>query len=462
MSEQTITYARNHRDQALEHLQHLLRFPSIAAQPDHSDDVRTTAQWLTQWCSDIGLEHGQLMETGGSPVVYADWLHAGDDRPTALIYGHYDVQPADPLDAWTTPPFEPTVRDGRIYARGANDNKGQFMVHLSAIAAYLASNGQLPINVKCLLEGEEEIGSPHLESFVRQHQAQLQADLVIVSDTPMPSPEQPVIINAVRGLVAAEVYVQGPSRDLHSGGFGGVIHNPFTVLVQMLASLHDDRGHITIPGFYDRVRELTPAERIALNATGVTDEQILHYTGAPALWGEMGYTAAERLGARPTLDIHGFRGGYAGDGVKTVLPAWASAKVSMRLTPEQDAQEIAQLFSEHMQRLAPRTVTLKLEALTVANGVAMDTSAPVFEAAALAFERGFGKRSVTRREGGTLPLVAYMIDILQAPVILMGFGLPEDGIHSPDESFALNQFYWGIETAIHYYHLLPEVVYSSS
>jgi acetylornithine deacetylase/succinyl-diaminopimelate desuccinylase-like protein len=429
-------------------------FPSISTLPEHEPDIQRTTRWLTDKSIEIGLQRAKIMPTSGHPVVYADWLKAGPDAPTLLIYGHYDVQPVDPLDEWLTPPFEPTVKGDNLFGRGTADDKGQFYIHLAAVEAYLKSTGQLPLNIKFLLEGEEELGSPHLENFVLEHKDLLKADAALISDTPIIDPDTPALITGVRGMAYMEISMRGSSRDLHSGSYGGVVENPLNALVRLLASLHDENGRVTVPGFYEAVRELTAAERQAINNGMVTEEVVLAHTGAPAVWGEAGYTIAERIGVRPTLDIHGIKGGFTGEGQKTVIPATAGAKVSMRLVPDQAPNEIAQRFIEHIQTISPKTMEVLVEKLSAAAPAVVDISAPAVEAAAMAYEQGFGRRPLYLREGGTLPVVAMFINVLKMPVVMMGFGLPDDGLHAPNEKFHLPNFYRGIETAIHYYDIV--------
>ena len=453
MRNEALTYAQDHRPEALAGLQELLRIPSISTLPEHQPDMQRTAEWLTAKLTEIGLDNAKIVPTAGQPVVYADWLHAGADAPTVLIYGHYDVQPVDPLEEWLTPPFEPTLKGEDLFGRGAADDKGQFYTHLMAVAAYLKSTGQLPLNVKFMLEGEEELGSPNLAEFVLGYQDLLKADAALISDTHIVDPQTPILVIGVRGLAYMQISLRGSQQDLHSGIYGGVVENPLNAMARLLAALHDDHGRITIPGFYDNVRELTADEREALNNGVVTPETVKAETGAPALWGEAGYTVVERKGVRPTLDIHGIKGGFIGAGQKTVIPAEATAKVSMRLVPEQDPERIAQLFTDHIQQIAPKTMELSIERLSMAESAVVDLTASAIEAAARAYEQGFGRRPLYLREGGTLPVVAMFNNILKAPTVMMGFGLPDDRLHAPNEKFHLPNFYRGIETVIHYYDI---------
>jgi acetylornithine deacetylase/succinyl-diaminopimelate desuccinylase-like protein len=363
------------------------------------------------------------------------------------------VQPFDPLDEWLTPPFEPTVKGDDLFGRGATDDKGQLYVHIAAVEAYLKTSGKLPLNVKFVLEGEEEIGSPNIADFIQAHRNMLRADAALISDSHILDPQTPMIVTGVRGLAYLEVTLCGSTHDLHSGSYGGVVENPLNAMVRLLASLRDEQGRVTIPGFYDDVRELTPAERAALNDGLVTDETILAETGAPALWGEPDYTPMERKSVRPTLDIHGIKGGFISAGQKTVIPAVASAKVSMRLVPDQVADKIAQLFIDHIHRIAPNTMEVSVKKMNCGDGAMMDITSPAVEAAAEAYERGFGRRPFYMREGGSIPVVSLFSTLLNIPVVMMGFGLPDDRLHAPNEKFHLPNFYRGIETAIHYYEI---------
>ncbi len=454
MLTQALTYAQTHQAEALADLQALLRIPSISTLPESTPDIQQAAQWLADKLTTIGLQNVQILPTAGHPVVYADWLQAGPDVPTLLIYGHYDVQPVDPLEEWLTPPFEPTIKGTDLFGRGTTDDKGQLYVHLAAAEAYLRSSGRLPVNLKFLLEGEEEIGSPNLGDFVRQHQALLQADAAIISDTHIHDPHTPIIVTGVRGLVYMEIFMRGSRQDLHSGGYGGVVENPLNAMARLLTSLRDEQGRVTIPGFYDDVLELSQSERTALSQGAVSEANLLAETGAPALWGEPGYTPAERRSLRPTLDIHGIKGGFIGSGQKTVIPATASAKVSMRLVPHQKADTIAQLFIDHVRRISPPTMEVSVEKISAGDAAVVDIAAPALESAAEAYERGFGQRPVFLREGGSIPVVGMFGSWLNMPVVMMGFGLPDDHLHAPNEKFHLPNFYRGIETVIHYFEIM--------
>ncbi len=390
-------------------------------------------------------------------MVYGEWLGA-PGAPTVLIYGHYDVQPADPVALWTSPPFEPTVRDGYLYARGSSDDKGQALIHLEAIGSWLASAGRLPVNVKVMIEGEEEIGSPHLEPWVRAHAAALAADVALVSDTAIVAPEQPSITYGLRGLAYLEVVANGPRRDLHSGQFGGAVLNPANALCRIIAQLHDDQGRVTIPGFYDRVRPLADDERAELARLPFDLGAFRDATGAAGGWGEAGYSIVERLGARPTLDVNGFWSGWTGPGAKTVLPAAATAKVSMRLVPDQDPGEIARLFADHVRALAPSGLEVTVRELHGGWPALTDRDLPAMRAAAQAYEGAWGRPPVYTRDGGTIPVVAMLQQVLGVPSVLMGFGLPDDNLHAPNERFRLDNFYRGLETSVRFLEALGDTV----
>lgn len=444
MTQTTLRYVKEHHQEALQQLTDLLKIPSISTLPDHARDIHKAADWLANHLKHIGLQHVQVIPTSRHPVVYADWLHA-HNRPTVLIYGHYDVQPVDPLSEWETPPFEPTVRGENLYARGASDDKGQLFTHIKAVEAFLETEGKLPVNVKFLIEGEEEIGSGSLKEVLPAQKELFQSDLCVISDSHILSPEQPSIVYGLRGMVYGEVEIQGPSHDLHSGSYGGGVHNPLKALCEMVAKLHDENGKVAIPGFYDRVRTVSAEERKELSHLPFTDKKFLQVTGAPATWGESGYTTLERLGARPTLEIHGIRGGFTGEGAKTVIPAKALVKISMRLAPYQSSEEISQLFKKHIEWLAPKTVRVTVRILQSADPVLIDRKHPAFQAASKAYEASFGAKPVYTLEGGSIPIVVLLQRLFKLPVVLMGFGLPDDRLHSPNEKYYLPNYYRGIE-----------------
>jgi acetylornithine deacetylase/succinyl-diaminopimelate desuccinylase-like protein len=451
MTQSALEYAQAHQADNLDHLFDLLRIPSISTSAERQDDIRRAGDWLVTRMREIGLSRAETMPTAGHPVVYGEWLRAGPDAPTLLIYGHYDVQPTDPDEEWTSPPFEPTIQGDLLYARGASDNKGQHYTHLAATEAFFRAEGAPPVNLKFLIEGEEEIGSPNLRDFIRANADMLACDVSLISDTGMVEAKTPTIICGVRGMAYMEVVIQGPKQDLHSGAYGGVAHNPLQVMVEILAALHDDQGRVAIPGFYDKVRPLTDDERDEFKRIPFDEETFRQEIGAPVLWtGEAGYTPLERLGARPTLEIHGIRGGFVGEGQKTVIPAKIAAKISMRLVPDQDPLEIAQLFEQRIRALAPPSVEVSVRTLSYADAAVVDRDTPAMGAAVRAYRRGFDAEPVFLRAGGTLPVVAMLNKVLKAPVIMMGFGLPDDNAHAPNEKLSLDNFRRGINTSIHF------------
>lgn len=445
-----LEYAQQHRADHLAELKDFLSIPSVSTQPAHAADTMQTAVWLAESLKAAMLENVAIIPTNGHPLVYADWLHAGPNTPTVLIYGHYDVQPVEPLEEWHTPPFEPTVQNDFLYARGASDDKGQVFIHVKAVEAYLKTHGRLPVNVKFIIEGEEESGGASLRAFIPENKEMLAADVALVSDTSMISRDQPSIVYGLRGMCYLLMDITGPARDLHSGSFGGGIDNPLNVLGHIIARLKDENGHILIPGFYDKVRPLSQEEREVLSRLPLDEAAWLAETGAPEAWGEPEYTLVERLGARPTLDVHGIIGGYTGPGAKTVLPSTVHCKLSMRLVPDQDPQEIAQLFQEYVQSIVPPTVTVTINGRGGAPATITDRTIPAMRAAVTAYEASFGKKPVFMREGGSIPVVGQFQEFLALETVLMGFGLPDDRIHAPNERFYLPNFYRGIETSIRF------------
>jgi acetylornithine deacetylase/succinyl-diaminopimelate desuccinylase-like protein len=455
-----VARARAGRDHAVEQLIELLRIPSVSTQPERNEDSRRAAAWLCDELAAAGMEHTEVCETGGLPAVYADWLHAGDDAPTVLVYGHYDVQPPDPIELWETPPFEPVVRDGNIYARGAADDKGQLWIHIVALRAMLADGGTLPVNVKVILEGEEESGSEHLDAFVAREAQRLACDVVMVSDSHMLASDKPSIVSSLRGMAYCEIELRGPAQDLHSGTFGGAVRNPAEALVHLLAQCKDAiTGEITIPGFYDGVIEPSAEEREALTKVGFDDEEFRGDAGVSATWGEQGWTVYEQIGARPTFEINGIWSGYTGVGAKTVLPGVANAKVSMRLVADQDWERISRILEEYLRGLAadmPGVESLTVTPLHGGRPVLVDTTHPAMLAAGRALEATFGAAPVHTCEGGSIPVVATFATELGAPTVLMGFGLPDDRLHSPNEKFSLTQFERGVEASIAFWHEYAE------
>lgn len=447
---EAVAYAQSAQERFLAQLMDFLRIPSISTRPDHAADVKTAASWLADELRRVGLENVRLIETQRHPLVYADWLHAGADKPTVLIYGHYDVQPVEPLDLWQTPPFAPQVRDDYLYARGSSDDKGQLFVHVKAVEALLATNGRLPVNVKFIVEGEEESGGQSLTAFIPQQKALLAADVALISDTAMVNAAQPAIVYGLRGMCYAYLDVTGPRRDLHSGSFGGGVNNPLNALGHIIAKLKDEEGRVLIPGFYERVRPLSAEERDVLAQFPLDEAAWLAETGAPQPWGEPAYTLVERLGARPTLDIHGIIGGYTEAGAKTVLPSKAHAKLSMRLVPDQDPQEIGRLLQAYVAQITPPGVQTEVTIAHTAVPVITDLHIPAMKAAVAACAAAFGRQPVFMREGGSIPVVGDFQAHLGLETILLGFGLPGDNIHAPNERFYLPNFYRGIEAGIRF------------
>ncbi|MCP4417328.1 MAG: dipeptidase [Chloroflexi bacterium] len=445
----SILYARQRQDVYLAELIEFLRIPSISTQPERKEDTAVAAQWLSAAMERAGLENVEVIQTQGHPLLYADWLHA-PGAPTVLIYGHYDVQPAEPLELWQSPPFEPSVRDDFLYARGASDDKGQIYIHVKAVEAILNNNGRLPINVKFIVEGEEESGGASLAHFIPNNKAKLAADVALVSDTAMVNAQQPAIVYGLRGMCYAYIDITGPTRDLHSGSFGGGINNPLNALCHIIAKLKDDDGRILIPGFYDDVRPLTEQEREILAQFPLDETAWLAETGAPQPWGEPDYTLVERLGARPTLDVHGIIGGYTGAGGKTVLPSKVHAKLSMRLVPDQDPNKISHLLQTYIAQLVPPSVRVKVTMDHGAPASITDLNIPAMKTAVAAFATAFGQEPVFMREGGSIPVVSDFQTQLGLETVLMGFGLPGDQIHAPNERFYLPNYYRGIETSIHF------------
>jgi acetylornithine deacetylase/succinyl-diaminopimelate desuccinylase-like protein len=437
-------YIQENKERFYEELFELLRIPSISAQSDHKSDMVRCAEWLRDALLASGADRAEVMPTAGNPVVYAEKI-IDPALPTVLVYGHYDVMPVDPLNEWNTDPFEPVIKDGRIYARGANDDKGQLYIHAKAFETMVATDS-LPCNIKFMLEGEEEIGSASLYGFCEQHKELLKSDVILVSDTSLIGWEVPSITAGLRGLSYMQVEVQGPSHDLHSGLYGGAVANPANVLADIIAKLVDERGRITIPGFYDDVRELTPTERADFNKAPFDLGKYKKQLDIDAVQGEEGYTTVERTGVRPTLDVNGIWGGYTGEGTKTIIPATASAKISMRLVPNQDYHKIAELFTAYVESIAPPSVRVKCEFLHGGAPYVSPTDLPAYQAAARAMEETFGKRPLPYYSGGSIPIVSGFEQILGVKSILMGFGLDVDAIHSPNESYGLANFYRGIET----------------
>ena len=437
-------YVEQNKQRFLDELFELLRFPSVSADPKYKQDVLKTADYVAQKLRDAGADNVEVCATAGYPIVYGEKI-IDPAKPTVLVYGHYDVQPPDPLELWHTPPFEPTIRDGKIYARGSADDKGQFYMHVKAFELMM-QNGGLPCNIKFMIEGEEEVGSNNLGIFVKANKQKLKADVVLISDTAMISMEHPSLETGLRGLSYLEVEVTGPNRDLHSGVYGGAVANPATILAKMIASLHDDNNHIAIPGFYDDVIDLTPDERKALNEAPYDEEEYKADLGVDQLWGEKGYSTLERTGTRPTLEVNGIWGGYIGEGAKTVLPSKASAKISMRLVPNQQSDKITKLFSDHFRKIAPKSVKVKVTPHHGGEPVVTPTNSIAYRAAQKAITESFGNAPIPTRGGGSIPIVALFEAELGIKTVLMGFGLDSDALHSPNEKYDIVNYYKGIET----------------
>jgi len=451
------SYSRANGERFLGELIELLRIPSLSADPAHAEDVRQAAQWLADHLGGLGAENVAVMETAGHPVVFGEWLGAGVDKPTVLVYGHYDVVPAALEDGWDTPPFEPVVKDGKVFARGATDDKGQLFIHVKALESYLQSGDGPPVNLKFLLEGEEEVSSPNLRPFLEEHLDLLAADVCVISDSSMPSIDRPMITHSLRGMTYIEIEVEGPHDDLHSGFYGGAVHNPALALVEILAKMFNLDHSIAVPGFYDDVVPLTEAERAEVAKTAMTDEELLQATGVPAIWGEEAYTIRERVSARPTLEINGLLSGWTGPGPKTIIPAKAMAKVSCRLVGNQDPHDIYDKLRAYIESLAPPTVRVIVRLLTTGEPALIDFTLPEMQAAKRAYENGWGATPVFTRGGGSIPIVADIASLMQMPVVMMGYGLDTDGLHGTNEHFSLEMFQRGIETAIVYLEELAQL-----
>jgi acetylornithine deacetylase/succinyl-diaminopimelate desuccinylase-like protein len=446
--ESALNFARANRDRFLSELRSFVRIPSVSAQPQHAADVRRCAGWLARHLERIGMARVRIITPPRSPIVWAEWRKAAG-RPTLLIYGHYDVQPVDPLSEWRIPPFEPTILGDDLFARGASDDKGQLFCHVKAIEAYLATGRALPVNVVCIFEGEEEIGSPHFHEVLTRHRRTIGANVAVMSDTRMLGPNRPVLTYGLRGALGLELEVRGPSHDLHSGNFGGAVHNPLQALCEILAQLHDAAGRVAIPGFYDQVREVSRSERASMLRAGPGDASILRNAGVRVAWGERGYSALERTTIRPALTINGLVGGYQGPGGKAVIPARATAKLGARLVPDQDPRAIERLIRAQIARIAPATIEIAVRCHSTAWPALLGRRHPAMKVAALAYQRAFGARPVHLRSGGTIPVV-NTLGSLNIPTVLMGFALPDDRMHAPNEKFHLPNFFRGIEACIHF------------
>ncbi|MBI4212195.1 MAG: dipeptidase [Deltaproteobacteria bacterium] len=450
-------YVEQNKERYLRSLIDFVKIQSVSADPKRANEVRRAGQWTADILKNIGFENVGLKETGGHPAVYGEWLKAGTDKPTILCYGHTDVQPEDPMEKWTTPPFDPVVKNGNLYGRGADDNKGQCLTQLFGLEALMKLDGKLPVNVKVFLEGEEEGGTGATEKFVFDNAKLLACDAVAISDTAWHSAEMPTIVTSLRGMAYLEVIVRGPSRDLHSGVYGGKVQNPLNAMGKIIAKIQDENGVVQIPGFYDDVVPLSDKEKAEFRAVGDEDEWLKKDLGVKALWGEKGYTTLERNWGRPSCDVHGIWGGYAGKGTKTVIAAEGGFKISSRIVANQDPEKIAKLYEEYLKKICPPGVTLEIKVLHLAYPMMVPIDSPFLEAAATAFEKGFGKRARMVREGASIPITAAFLRALKAPSIMVGYGLNSDNIHSPDECFPLDHLYNGIVTNYHLYHEFARV-----
>ena len=438
-----IDFINVNRDRYIDELKEYLSIPSISALPGYASEVIRCAEWTAEELKRVGLDNVRLVETAGYPVVCAEWLHAGA-APTIVFYGHYDVQPVDPLDKWETPPFDATIRSGELYARGAADDKGQIFMHFKAIEACMKQKGSLPVNIKLILEGEEEVGSENLDSFLRDHASEVCGDVLVISDTPMFDRGVPSICYGLRGLTYCQIDLRGTTSDLHSGSFGGAVANPAFVLAQLLAQMKDRSGRIKIPGFYDDVRSLKDEERIEYARLPFSERRFRKELGSPKLFGEKGFTTLERLWARPTFEVNGLCSGFTEDGAKTVIPAVAMAKVSMRLVPDQNPDQIGDLFEAYVKKIAPKTVDIAVTRMHTGKPWMTDFDNPFVQAAGRAIERGFGRKPVFNREGGSIPVIASFEERFGLPAVLFGIGLPDENAHAPNEKLDLDNFHRGV------------------
>lgn len=453
MLKEALEYAHENHERFLKELKDFLAIPSISTDPDHKQDMQRAAEWVAGQLREIGMENVQILPTARHPVVYGDWLHAGKAAPTVMVYGHYDVQPPDPLELWQTPPFQAEVRGDNLYARGAADMKGQVMASLKAVEAIM-KNGGLPVNLKWLIEGEEEIGSEHLDEFIKDHASLLKCDFCLNTDAGIIAADKPAITTGLRGLAYYELKVYGPAKDLHSGLYGGIIHNPAQVLAELIAGMHDKKGRITLPGFYDKVPKLSKKERKEFARLPLKKKTYLEQTGAPALWGEPDFTPPERLGARPTLEVNGLLSGFTGPGSKTVLPAWAMAKISCRLVPDQTPKETTRQFEKYLKAHAPKDVRWELTFLHGAGAALVSSDSPGVQALRQAFKAVWGMEPYFRREGGSIGVVVQLQKRLGVDSVLSGFALEDCDAHSPNEKLHLPTWDRGIDTLIHFFYNL--------
>lgn len=448
-------YAQTYAKEFVEQWKDLLRIPSISTYSTHVDEMQNAAEWLRDHCLSIGMTRAEIYPTKGHPVVYAEWLGAGKNAPTVMVYGHYDVQPADGI--WNQDDaFEPVERNGNLYARGATDDKGQLFIHLKAFDSIMQATGHFPLNFKVMFEGEEEIASHNLNAFITDHLEMLMADVVVISDGHIQSENDPSIVYSLRGMTYMEIEVFGLDHDLHSGSYGGIVHNPALALVQILSKMHNEKGHILVPGFYDDVVPLSAEEREALKAVPFTEEMLKAQTGTDKFWGEPDFTVQERIGARPTLEINGIWGGFTGEGQKTIIPAKATAKVSCRLVANQNPNQIYLLVRDYVAQITPPTVKSEVRLLSVGDSALVPLDSEAMQVAVEAYAAVFGQKPVFMREGGSIPVVATYHKLMQAPVLLMGFGLPDDNLHAPNEKMSLTMFHKGIQTMIYFYENLAQ------
>lgn len=449
-------YFKEHRATHLEQLNDFLRIPSISALSEHQNDMTQAAEWLVTSLKDAGLENVTIDSTDGHPAVYADWLHA-EGKPTILVYGHYDVQPVDPLELWDSAPFEPEIRDNKLFARGASDDKGQVFMHIKAVEALMKNFGSLPVNVKFLIEGEEEVGSPNLEKYIVENKEKLAADVIVISDTGMQGPGQPAVCYGLRGLCGVQVDVQGAKSDLHSGLYGGGVQNPLHAIVELLATFRDNEGTIAVEGFYDNVRALTNEERAAYEALGFDEEELKNEIDVPELFGEKGFSHLERTWTRPTLELNGIFGGFSGEGIKTVLPAEAGAKITCRLVPDQDPEEIVDKLKAHIEKHKPAGVTVTVTEFDKGKPFITPFDHPAIQAAGRSYEKVYHVPTAYTRGGGSIPIVAAFDEILELPVVLMGFGLSTENFHAPNEHFHLENFDQGLRVIGDYYYEIEKI-----
>lgn len=442
-------YFQNNRQTHLDELTELLKIPSISALSDHKGDVQKAAEWIAGALRQAGMENVEVNPTAGHPIVTGEYLHA-PGKPTVLVYGHYDVQPVDPLNLWDTPPFEPSIRDGKLYARGATDDKGQMFLHIKAVEAILKQEKELPVNIKFCIEGEEEVGSPNLPIFLEKNQDKLAADVVVISDTSLLEPGKPAICTGLRGLCSLEVSVHTANTDLHSGTFGGGVPNALHALVALLTSLHDDKGRVAVEGFYKGTPELPAELREEISKRGLDENKLAASLGLETLYGEEGYSFAERTGIRPTLELNGVYGGFQGEGSKTVIPKEAHAKITCRLVGDQDPQDILDKIDAHLQQRVQPGAKLVVKQMEKAHAFNIDPEIPMLQKAADAYEKVYGTRALFTKDGGSIPIVETLSRVLEAPAVMMGFGLPDENLHAPNEHFNLENFDKGLLTIVEY------------